>query len=51
MLTKEDHTCDICKKMFPNIKLHLFQKHRHVGTMIRPTKKDSIETYKKYYNT
>lgn len=49
--TKQDYTCEACGKMYVNIKQHLERGHRRISdvTMHRPTKKDSVETYKKYY--
>lgn len=47
----EDHRCHICGKLFANLKKH-YQKHKHTGndSLPKPTHKDSLETYRKYYN-
>lgn len=48
----EEHRCHICFKLYTYLKTHLSGKHRHVGdNMPRPTPKDTLEYYRKYYNT
>lgn len=49
--TKDYHNCDICKRMFANIKNHLKRTHRNPeNNRAPPLPYDSIEIWKAYYS-